>query len=313
MGKILTAIKLLHNDRNAFLAQCVQSMSFLFSDKKYLDLTFKYRLGYRINWENPTTFNEKLNWLKLYDRHPLYTKLVDKYEVKKYVASQVGETYIIRTIGVWNNVDEIDWLKLPNQFVLKTTHGGGNSGVIVCKDKSQLDIEKTKKRLNLALKQDLYKDSREWPYKNVPKRIIAEEFIEDDVTKELRDYKFFCFDGKVEFLFVGSGRQRPGEDVRFDFYDKDYNHLILKQGHPNSNVLPEKPSCFEEMKVIASKLSQGIPHVRIDLYEANGHVFFGEMTFYHFGGVVPFVPAKWDKVFGSYINLPGKFVDNSTT
>lgn len=306
MSKVSTAFALLKTNRNAFMAQLIQCLSFLFSDKTYLDLTFKYRLGYRINWENPKTYNEKLNWLKLYDRNPLYTKLVDKYEVKKYVAKKAGDEYIIKTLGVWNTVDEIDWGKLPNQFVIKTTHGGGNSGVIVCKDKKFLDIENTKKRLNRAMKQNLYKDSREWPYKNVPKRILAEEYVEDAATQELRDYKFFCFDGRVELLFVGSDRQKPGEEVKFDFFDKDFNHLELKQGHPNSKILPEKPSQFETMKLLAAKLSKGLKHVRIDLYEANGKVYFGEMTFYHFGGVIPFEPSIWDDKFGAMIKLPNK-------
>lgn len=294
---------LLHN-RNAFLGQLVETFSPIFGDEKYLKLMFKYRMGYELNLENPQTYSEKLQWLKLYDKNPLYTKLVDKHEVKAYVASRVGSKYVIPELGLWDKPEDINWDTLPQKFVLKTTHGGGNSGVVVCKDKNKLDKQLTIKRLNESMKQDLYKDSREWPYKNVPKRILAEEYVEDAATQELRDYKFFCFDGEVKFLFVGSERQKPGEDVKFDYFDSDYNHLILRQGHPNSKVLPEKPSCFEEMKEIASKLSKGIPHVRVDLYEANGHVYFGEMTFYHFGGIVPFEPAKWDEEFGKMINLP---------
>lgn len=306
MSKVSTAITLLKTDRNAFIAQFIQSFAFLFCDKKYLDLIFRYRLGYRINWEAPRSFNEKLNWLKLHDHNPLYTQLVDKHAVKTYVAEHAGEQYVIPELGLWEKPKEINWDILPQKFVLKTTHGGGNSGVIVCKDKSKLDKDLTMKRLNESMKQDLYKDSREWPYKNVLKKILAEEYVEDAATQELRDYKFFCFDGQVNFLFVGSGRQKPGEDVKFDFFDKDYNHLVLRQGHPNSKQLPKKPSCFEEMKKVAAKLSTGIPHVRVDLYEANGHVYFGEMTFYHFGGLVPFEPAKWDEKFGDMINLPKK-------
>jgi len=297
---------MLRNNRTAFMAALIERFNCLFGDEKYLRLLFKYRMGYPLNLNNPQTYSEKLNWLKLYDKNPLYTKLVDKYEVKNYVAEKVGVQYIIKTLGIWDKPEKIQWDTLPKQFVLKTTHGGGNSGVIVCKDKDLLNIDLTVKRLKIAMKQNLYKDSREWPYKDVPKRIIAEEYIEDEATKELRDYKFFCFDGKVEYLFIGSERQKPGEDVKFDFFDKDFNHLILKQGHPNSKVLPEKPSQFEMMKIIASKLSEGIPHVRVDLYEANGRVFFGEMTFYHFGGVVPFEPDEWDLKFGEHLQLPFK-------
>ena len=304
MSKIKTAINMLVRDRNVFRSLLVENLSPLFSDKQYLKLIFRYRMGYNLDLQNPKTYSEKLQWLKLYDRKPLYTKLVDKHEVKLFVTERVGAKYVIPELGLWNSVEEIEWEKLPQSFVMKTTHGGGNSGVVVCKDKEKLDKEATKRKLNESMKQNLYKDSREWPYKNVPKRILAEEFVEDAATQELRDYKFFCFDGKVEFLFVGSERQKPGEDVKFDFFDKDYNHLVLRQGHPNSKVLPAKPSCFEEMKEVAAKLSKGIPHVRVDLYEANGHVLFGELTFYHFGGIVPFEPAKWDEEFGELINLP---------
>lgn len=288
------------------MAALIERFNFLFGDEQYLRLFFKYRMGYPLKLDNPQTYSEKLNWLKLYDRNPFYTKLVDKYEVKNYVAEKAGVQYVIKTLGIWDKPEDIDWKTLPKQFVLKTTHGGGNSGVVVCKDKEKLDKDMTVSRLKVAMKQNLYKDSREWPYKNVPKRVIAEEYLEDEATKELRDYKFFCFDGKVEFLFIGSERQKPGEDVKFDFFDKDFKHLMLKQGHPNSKVLPDKPSRFEEMKVVAAKLSEGIPHVRVDLYEANGNVYFGEMTFYHFGGVVPFEPKDWDLKFGKMIALPQK-------
>lgn len=303
-SKIGTAANMLVHNRQAFIASLVENCSFLFNEEQYLKLRFKYRMGYKLDLNNPKTYSEKLQWLKLHDKNPIYTNLVDKHAAKAYVSEHVGSRYVIPELGLWNSPEEINWETLPQSFVLKTTHGGGNSGVIVCKDKKELDIQRTIKRLKNALKQDLYKDSREWPYKNVPKRILAEEYVEDKETKELRDYKFFCFDGQVNFLFVGSERQKPGEDVKFDFFDKDYNHLIIRQGHPNSKVLPSKPSCFDEMKSIASNLSKGIPHVRIDLYEANGKVYFGEMTFYHFGGFVPFEPASWDKIFGEMIKLP---------
>lgn len=306
MSKIKTAFNKLVHDRRAFMALLVENFSPLFGDEQYLKLLFKYHMGHKLDLTDPKTYSEKLQWLKLYDRNPLYTRLVDKHEVKSYVTERVGAQYVIPELGVWDSVEDIEWDILPQSFVLKTTHGGGNSGVVVCKDKNKLDKELTMKKLYRSMRQDLYKDSREWPYKNIPKRILAEEYVEDAATQELRDYKFFCFDGDVKFLFVGSERQKPGEDVKFDFFDKDYNHLVLRQGHPNSKVLPEKPSCFEEMKEIASKLSQGIPHVRVDLYEANGHVYFGEMTFYHFGGIVPFEPTKWDEEFGAMIKLPIK-------
>lgn len=304
MSKIITAFKMIKDNRQGFMASLIQNLSPLFSDKRYLELIFKYRMGYNLNLKSPQSFSEKIQWLKLYDRNPLYTKMVDKHEVKKLVAERAGSQYVIREIGLWETPEQIDWESLPHSFVLKTTHGGGNTGVIVCKDKSKINKTQVIRRLKESMKQDLYRDSREWPYKNVHKRILAEEYIEDVATKELRDYKFFCFNGVVKFLFVGSERQKPGEDVKFDFFDKDYKHLELRQGHPNSKSLPDKPVCFDEMKEVAQKLSEGIPHVRVDLYEANGKVYFGELTFYHFGGVEPFIPASWDKIFGDMIILP---------
>lgn len=274
-----------------------------FTDNQYVRLYYRLHMGRRLNLESPTTFNEKLNWLKLNDHNPLYTQLVDKFSVKEYVASKVGNRYVIPTIGVWDTPEEIDWECLPTRFVLKTTHGGGNSGVIICKDKNSIDKQVIIKKLHQSLTQDLYKHSREWPYKNVSKKILAEPYLEDSETKELRDYKFFCFDGEVKFLFVASERQSRPEPY-FDFFDANFNILAVKQGHPNSMISPRKPKCFEEMKVIASQLSIGIPHVRIDLYEVDGKVMFGEMTFYNMGGVVPFEPNQWDYIFGDYIKLP---------
>ncbi len=305
MSKINTAAKMLLHNRNAFKAQLVENFGWLFGDEKYLRLMFRYRMGYELDLDNPKSFSEKLQWLKLYDRKPQYTSLVDKHEVKAFVADRVGDQYVIPELGMWDTPAQIEWNKLPGSFVLKTTHGGGNTGVIVCKDKASFDKDKALKCLNESMKQDLYRDSREWPYKNVKRRVIAEAFLEDSKTNELRDYKFFCFDGVVKALFVATDRQKR-EEPYFNFFDEDYNELDLKQGHPNNPIPPEKPSCFDEMKEVAAQLSKGIPHVRVDLYEANGKVYFGEMTFYHFGGMVPFEPEKWDMEFGDMINLPTK-------
>lgn len=274
-------------------------------DEAFLKLRFRIRMGYSLNLSAPKSYSEKLQWLKLYDHKDLYTALVDKYEVKNYVKKIIGDKYLAKTIGVWDSPDDIDFTALPQRFVLKTTHGGGNDGVFVIKDKNSIDEVDIKRRLFKALKQDLYKHSREWPYKNVRRRIIAEEFLEDTKTGELRDYKFFCFDGVVKALFVATDRQKR-EEPYFNFFDADYNELDLKQGHPKNPVPPEKPLCFEEMKEMAAKLSKGMPHVRVDLYEANGKVYFGELTFYHFGGMVLFEPNSWDNTFGNWLKLPNK-------
>ncbi|MBQ8422419.1 MAG: glycosyl transferase [Bacteroidales bacterium] len=275
----------------------------LIPDKAYLKLKYRVVMHKKLNLNNPKTFNEKLQWLKLYNRKPEYTTMVDKYAVKEYVASKIGESYIIPTLGVWDKPEDIDWDSMPNQFVLKTTHGGGNLGVVVVKDKLSIDKEVIIQNLKKSMKLDLYKRNREWPYKNVPKRILAEAFLEDKTTQELRDYKFFCFDGKVKALFIATDRQTR-EEPYFNFFDGDFNSLDFKQGHPRNVVLPEKPSTFEKMKEVAATLSKGIPHVRVDLYEVNGRVYFGEMTFFHFGGIVPFEPEVWDYKFGEMIKIP---------
>lgn len=274
----------------------------LLSDKLFITITYRLRMGKRLNLTHPNSFNEKLQWLKLYDRKPLYTTLVDKYSVKDFVKSIIGEKYIIPTLGVWNKPDDIDWTGLPNQFVLKCTHDSG--GLVICKDKATFDREAAIKKLNKSLKQDFYKAGREWPYKNVPHRIIAEEYMEDEFG-ELRDYKFFCFNGVVKALFIATERQSRDEPY-FDFFDENFNHLDMRHGHPNAPKLPSKPRCFEEMKILASRLSEGYPQLRVDFYEVNGKVFFGELTFFHHTGMVEFEPEEWDKVFGSWITLPNK-------
>ena len=277
-------------------------------DKIYLRLNYRFSLGQKLNLNNPVSYNEKLQWLKLYYRRPEFTSYVDKSLVKDYVKDKIGEQYLIPTLGVWETLGDIDWDGLPNKFVLKSTNAGGNYGVVICKDKITFDKEDAIKKLKIGLALNLYKISREWPYKNVKPRIIAEQYMEDSVTKELRDYKFFCFDGVVKALLVGTERQKPGEDVKFDFFDENYNHLPFKQGHEHAAQIPAKPKSFELMKELASKLSKGIPHVRVDLYEVDGHPYFGEMTFFHFGGLVPFEPAEWDYKFGEWLTLPKKYL-----
>lgn len=303
MSRISTAIHLIQENPGEFKASIVKLFSPLLSDKQYLSMMFRYRMGYKLDWENPKTFSEKLQWLKLNDHNPTYTQLVDKYEVKEYVSQLIGERYVAKTLGIWDSPEEVDFASLPQQFVLKTTHGGGNSGVIICRDKSLLDEAKTRQALRRSMKQDLYRDSREWPYKNVNRRILAEEYLEDKETGELRDYKFFCFDGTVKALFVATERQTRKEPF-FNFFDREYNSLDVKQGHPRAEVIPDKPALFEEMVRVAEELSKNVPHVRVDLYQVNGQIYFGEFTFYHFGGMVHFEPESWDKYFGDWLILP---------
>lgn len=295
--------KILRNPKLLFLALGQRGVFNWMSDERYIKIAFKILVSKPLNLENPRTFNEKLQWIKIHDRRPEYTMMVDKYAVKEFVAKKIGEKYVIPTLGVWNHFDDIDFDLLPNQFVLKCTHDSG--GLVICKDKKQLDKVKAKKKIEECLKHNYYYGQREWPYKNVPHRIIAEAYMEDTTTKELRDYKFFTFDGKVKAMYVATDRGSKGE-TRFDFFDADYNHLPFTNAHPNADRLPRKPSSFEEMQDLATKLSKGIPQVRVDFYEVDGKVYFGEMTFFHMSGFAAFEPEEWDEIFGSWINLPDK-------
>ena len=273
-------------------------------DEEYLKRAFIVNMHYELDLDNPRTYNEKLQWLKLYNRNPIYTTMVDKVAVKDYVKSIIGEDYIIPTLGVYDKFNEIDFEKLPNSFVIKCAHDSG--GIVICPNKENFDYTAAKKKIEKYQKRDFYLGWREWPYKNVPRRIIVEQYMEDKKTKELRDYKFFTFNGKVKALFIASDRQNPNEDTKFDFFDESYNHLPIINGHPNANTLPERPKNFELMKELAEKLAVGIPHVRVDFYEIDGKVYFGEMTFFHWSGVVPFEPKEWDLIFGDWIQLPNE-------
>lgn len=271
------------------------------SDKTYIRLRWLITFGRRINLENPVTFNEKLQWLKLYNRIPDYTRLVDKYEVKKHVAALIGEQYVTLTLAVYEHAEDINFDALPNQFVLKTTHDSG--GIVICTDKSKLNKEKAIKTLDKALKTDFYAYTREWPYKDVPRRIIAEQYIPTP-DGDLRDYKFFCFDGVPKVMFVAADRFTPGEETTFDFFDMDFNHIDVRNGHLNSTKTILKPTGFERMKELAAKLSAGFPHVRVDFYDINGKIYFGELTFFHFSGFVKFKPHDLDIQMGRYLALP---------
>lgn len=270
------------------------------NDKTYLKILYKDIMGKSLNLDNPKTFNEKLQWLKLYDRKDIYTTMVDKEKVKKYVADIIGEEYIIPTLGVYDNFDDINFETLPNQFVIKCTHDSG--GIVIVKNKNKLNINKARKKINNSLKTNYYRIWREWPYKNVKPRIIIEEYMEDNKYKELRDYKFFAFFGNVKLMFVATNRQGI-EDTYFDFFDKKYNHLDIIQGHPNAPYIPDKPKNYNTMIALAEKLGRDIPQVRIDFYEVDGKVYFGEMTFSHYAGIVPFVPEDWDYKLGDLLDL----------
>lgn len=278
-------------------------------DEIYLKMRYRLIFGKKLHLDNPKGFNEKINWLKIYNRNPIYPHLVDKYEVKNYVRSLIGEEKIIKTYGVWDNYDDIDFEKLPNQFVLKSTNGGGGTGVVICRDKKKLNHDGAKKKIEKSMSTN-WKYEREWVYRDIQPRIIAEEYMYNDDGTDLVDWKIFCFKGEPKLLFYASDRYKKGEKLKFDWYDMNLQHLPIKShGIPQANkqlhMFPE----WEEMKEVARKLSKGFPHVRVDLYLINNKIYFGELTFFHDGGIVALEPEEWEYILGSWIELPEKLIE----
>ena len=272
----------------------------LYSDETFLNARFYLIMGKKLNLKNPQTFNEKLQWLKLHNKRPEYTKMVDKIEAKQYVASIIGEEYIIPTLDTYNSVDDIDFDKLPNQFVIKCTHDSG--GVVVCKDKYNFNRKTALKKLSKGLAKNFNYETREYPYKNVKPRLIVEQYMEDE-SGELKDYKFFCFNGKVKCFKIDFGRFT---EHHANYYDTKCN--LLPFGEVMYPPLFEKklniPDNINQMIELAEKLSQGFPFIRVDFYDASGCIYFGELTFFPASGMGQFEPEKWDYILGSYINIP---------
>lgn len=289
-------------DRLLIHMEAKGKLNFL-DDETYLKLMFWVKMNQKLDLENPTSFNEKLQYLKLYDRKDIYTTMVDKYEAKKFIEKKIGKEYVIPTIGIWNEFDEIEFSGLPNQFVLKTTHDSG--GVIICTDKSALDISNAREKLESSLRRNYYWYGREWPYKNVKPRIIAEQYlcekkeIIDDPA--ITDYKFFCFDGVPKIMYISRDRAKTPST---DFFDMEFNHLDIRMKDPNAEITPQKPEQFEEMKRIASILSKDISHLRVDFYLISGKLYVGELTFYHNSGFGNVSPDAWNRKLGDWILLP---------
>lgn len=297
----MDVIKNFKRNKTAFLASILRRLSFMFKDDEfYLKLIYLFELHKWPDLKNPKTFNEKLQWLKLHDRRPEYTTMVDKYAVKEYVARIIGDEHIIPTLGVWNSFDEIDFNKLPNQFVLKTTHGGGGMAVVICKDKNNFNRQRAKQILDKSLKSDIYTNYREWPYKNVPKRIIAEKYMPSD--KGLIDYKVHNFNGIPKFILVCRDRYGTTPMAETFFSDK-WKKLDLKRpGHPNPGM--EKPKSLQEVLKLAALLSYDLPFARTDFYIIDDKVYFGEITFYPASGLSPFNPEIYDGIFGDLLQIP---------
>ena len=281
----------------------------LMSDKFYLSVLWKIEMGYKLDWKHPQTFNEKLQWLKLHDHNPLYPTLVDKYRVKQWVADKIGEQHVVPTLAVYNSVEEIDLNKLPDQFVLKCNHDSGS--VVICRDKSTFDLAAAKKKLGTALQHNFYWDAREWAYKKVKRVVFAEQYMEDSSTggshndvgsnvgKDLLTYKFMCFDGNPFLMYVTV----KNDNVWENYYDMDFNPLDIRRIFPKSDYPIAKPRSFEKMKQVAGTLSKGLKHIRLDLYEVNGEVYFSEYTFYDWGGLFDFHPHEYDIELGKMLQL----------
>lgn len=296
-----TIVNLFKQPRRFFLAVLRKSW-FLYPDRLFLRLLFYLKTGKILHLNSPRTFNEKLQWLKINNRNPEYKKMVDKYAVKEYVADIIGKEYIIPTLGVWEKPEDIGWDNLPNKFVLKTTHGGGGVGVVVCKDKRTIDRKRVVEKLNRSLKTDVYKLYREWPYKNVPKRIIAEQYLEPDPqVKDLPDYKFLCFNGEPHIIQLDFDRFNGHKK---NLYSPDWKLLPFGFNFPSHpEIRFEKPQKLDEMLEIARKISKGHRFLRVDLYWTGEKIYFGEITFFPASGLGVFTPREWDEKVGDLIKL----------
>lgn len=300
--KIMNGFRFLYdsNFRWIYLANCGRFDDL--DDETFLKRKYKACMGKELNLDSPQTFNEKLQWLKLRDRKPEYTIMVDKYAVRKYIADTIGEEYLIPLLGVWDNPDDIDFDALPNQFVLKCNHNSG-LGMCICKDKSKLNIEKVKVGLKKGLGQDYYLTCREWPYKDVPRKIVCEKYMTDSRTNDLYDYKFFCFGGEVKCFKVDYDRFI---EHHANYFDKNGN--ILPFGEADLPPIYDKnikmTKNLEKMCELAEKLTAGKPFLRADFYDVEGKIYFGELTFYPASGMGKFTDDSWDEWLGKWLKLP---------
>ena len=271
-------------------------------DETYLKIAYWCKMGKKLNLQNPVTFNEKLQWLKLNNQNPEYTNVVDKYEVRNYIEKKIGKEYLNPLFGVWDNIDNINFDKLPNQFVLKCTHDSG--GLVICKDKTELDICKTKKKIKKSLKYNYYWGQREWIYKNIKPKIICEKFLVQNDGDELRDYRFFCFNGEPKFITVDFSIIDK-KKTRRNLYDLHWNLMDAEISYPKeTNIRVDKPKKLEEMIELSKKLSTGFPHTRVDFYYIDNRIIFGEITFFHQSGMGKISPEEFDKTIGGWLEIP---------
>lgn len=297
MAKIIDHLKYIKKNPWNLYTMLLNKFSPIFSDEQYIRRIFRYGCGYNPNLDNPQTFNEKLAWLKLHHHKPILTRMADKYEVKEYVSRLIGNEYIVPNYGVWNHFDEIDFESLPNEFVLKATHDSG--GATICRDKSSFDFSKAKARLEHQLSRNFYWAGREWPYKDIKPRIIADKFLDDHTGTELTDYKFWCFNGVPKFVYMTI----KAREIYENFYDMDFSPVDINHGSKRHSPEFERPAAFDKMKELAALLSEGMPFVRVDFFYVEGHIYFGEFTFFDWGGSRAFGSYEQDLELGKLIDL----------
>ena len=298
MDLVKVVVNSISNPKEIFVKLFVHLFGKVIEDRLYIQIIYYLSFGRKIDLDKPRSFNEKMNWLKLYNRVPLYTILADKYEVKAFVAKIIGEEFVVENYGVYDTWEDIDFDKLPDQFVIKGTHDSG--GAFVCRNKARFDCNRVKRRIEKNLKKNYYFPLREWPYMNIKPRIIIDKFLDDGTGSELRDYKFYCFNGIPKYIY----NTIKGNNIYENFYDMDFNPININHGFPRHQPEFEKPKNFELMKKLASKLSFGLPFVRVDFFEVDNKVYFGEFTFYDWGGMRPFESYEQDLFLGDLLELP---------
>lgn len=299
MSKLKTVLSLLKNRQGMVIPLDANRLTPWLSDEAFSKIAFKQMMGYKLNLKNPTTFNEKLQWLKIYDHRPEYTDLVDKLKAKEIVGEKIGQEHIVPVYGAWERAEDIDFNSLPDRFVLKCNHDQGS--VILVPDKGKLDRESAVAELRGKLKHNIFYGTREYPYKNVSPRVFAEQYLQSDIT----DYKFYCFNGEPRFLYCGMGMMRAHVG-QVDFFDLDWNLMpFYRTDYGRLGMVP-RPKCLDEMIQIARTLSAGVPFVRIDLFAVEGRVYFSEFTLCPASGFMKFVPEKYDRIVGEWLKLPDK-------
>lgn len=300
--KILSRkIKTVYANPKSILIKFMYVFSPIIDEKIYIKMLYRIRLGKQLNLKNPINYTEKLQWIKINDRKDIYTIMADKFEMKNYVSNLIGEEFVVDNYGVWDNFDDIDFSKLPDKFVLKTTHDQG--GVIICKDKKSFNIKEAKKKINKHLKRKHYYFSREWPYKNIKPRILAEKLLVSEANNEINDYKIYTFNGYPKVMYITSGRGSK-EGMSIDFFDIDGKRLDIIQEGFLSNKDIKVPDLYSKMLELSKIISKGTLHLRVDFYIVNDMLYIGELTFFDGGGLFVFKPIKWDKIFGDWIQLP---------